>query len=114
MVKISLKEVIEKADAEFKTFKGQITDFESAIGALILGRHVGWRILLLVHDRRTIAKYEKLLNVNFRDVLEEVGELAHKSVAWSYINKSPKLSKLFWKYVRGEVPLEGKGQVKAG
>lgn len=106
MATIPLADIIAKADKAFKPFTGDMGEFESAVGALVIGRHLGWRVLLLVHDRRTIAKYEKILGIDFREALEEVGPWAHKSIAWNVVNKA---KSLYWKVVRGEHPLEKKG-----
>ena len=52
------------------------------------------------HHRKTLAKYEKLLGIDFRKELDEVGPWAEKSRAWAAVQK---LSN-FWKAVRGEIP----------
>lgn len=82
-----------------KRFKGQFTDLERAIGVLMVGEYVGWRVLLLMHDRRTIAKYEKILGVKYRDVLPEKGPYSHRSLAFQIVEKIGG----YWKAVRGEV-----------
>ena len=87
------------ADKQFKEFKGDMREFESAIGALIIGQQLGWKVLLLAHDRRTIDKYGKILGVDFRESMPEVGELADKSMAWKAVQKVGN----FWKAVKGEI-----------
>lgn len=91
--------MVETVDARIVDFKGDIRQLESAIGALVFGRHVGWKVLLLIHDTRTLRKYEKILGVEFRKVLPEVGVRADKSVAWRYAQKIGE----FWKIVKGEI-----------
>jgi len=90
--------LIEK---QFKNFRGDLGEFESAVGALIIGQHMGWRVLLLAHDRRTIDKYGKMLGVDFKDgkTMPEVGKLAHKSLAWNAYQGVTN----FWKAVKGEI-----------
>ena len=73
---------------------------EAAIGAYVVGLKIGWKPLLLVHDKKTLSKYEKILGINFRDELPEVGELANKSIAW---NAAQRVSN-YWKAVKGEIP----------
>ena len=45
-------------------FEGQFDDLEKALGMLRLGHHLGWRPLVLIHSKRTIAKYEDILNIS--------------------------------------------------
>lgn len=92
-------EVISIADNAVKNFKGDSTTLESAIGMLVIGRHVGWRVLVLIHEKSTIRKYEQILNINIREVFPEVGPLAQKSIAWRAVQKVGN----FWKAVKGEI-----------
>lgn len=94
------KDIIPHVDEVIKDFRGNINELEQAIGVWIVGRKFGWKVMLLVHDRKTLAKYEKILDVNFRKELPEVGPLAKKSLAWAAFQKVTN----FWKAVRGEIP----------
>ncbi len=87
-------------DKTIKEFSGDISQLEAAIGALIVGQRLGWKVLLLIHNKRTIRKYEKILGLSFRDEMPEVGELAHKSRAWTAVQKLGN----FWKAVSGDTP----------
>ena len=87
-------------DAAIKNFRGQLPTLEAAIGAWLVGEKLGWKPLYLIHDKTTLAKYEKILNIKFREVLEPVGPMAHKSVAWNLAQKVTN----FWKAVKGEIP----------
>ena len=87
-------------DRAIKDFRGQLPTLEAAIGAYIVGQKIGWKPLLLVHDKKTLGKYEKILGVSFRDELPEVGELANKSIAWKAAQKISN----YWKAVKGEIP----------
>ncbi len=87
-------------DTAIKNFKGQLPTLETAIGALFVGDKLGWKPLYLIHDKTTLAKYEKILGIKFRDILEPEGVWAHKSVAW---NLAKKVSN-YWKAVKGEIP----------
>jgi hypothetical protein len=92
-------ELVNILDKAVKNFKGDSTTLESAIGMLVMGRQMGWRVIVLIHDKSTIKKYEKILGVNIREVLPEVGTLAHKSIAWGAVQKVGN----FWKAVKGEI-----------
>ena len=80
-------------------FKGQIDEFESAIGMLHLGYHVGWKPLLLIHNKRTLRKYEEILNINIREQFPEEGPSAERSYGYVLAKKLGN----FWKAVSGEV-----------
>lgn len=97
---ISDKDIIAHMDSVIKNYRGNVNELEQAIGVWIVGRKLGWKVMLLVHDRKTLAKYEKILGIDFRMELEEFGPLAHKSLAWNAFQKVTN----FWKAVRGEIP----------
>lgn len=88
--------MVERA---IKEFSGYMPTLESAIGAYFVGKKVGWKPMLLIHEKRTIKKFEGVLNVTFRDELPEVGEWARKSYAWRAMDGVSN----FWKAVKGEI-----------
>ena len=92
-------ELIEFMDKVVIEFKGDITQMESAIGMFMMARHYGWKVALLIHDRQTIKKYEKILGISLRDTVPDVGQYAHKSAAWLAAQKIGS----FWKAVKGEI-----------
>jgi len=94
------KDIIPHIDPVIKDFRGNVNELEQAIGVWIVGRQMGWKVMLLIHDRKTLAKYEKILGIDFRKELEPEGELAYKSFAWTAVKKVTN----FWKAVRGEIP----------
>ena len=93
------KEIKDTIDEAIIGFKGNSGELELAIGALMLSRHLGWKPLFLMHDRRTIVKFEKILKINFRDAVREEGPLAFKSVAWEAFQGCTN----FWKAVTGAI-----------
>ena len=50
-------------DIAIKEFAGDFTTLESAIGAFLVGQKLGWKVLYLVHDRRTLKKFEAILKM---------------------------------------------------
>ena len=93
------KELVALLDERVKKFRGDITELERAIGALFVGRQMGWKVLLLIHDRKTIKRYEETLDLEFKEPnMPEVGKYAHKSLAWTAVQKVAS----FWKAVKGE------------
>lgn len=102
------KDYLTIIDEASVSFKGQLNDLEGAIGALLVGRHLGWKPLFLMHDRKKIKKYEEILGVEFREVLPETGEHAKKSIAWIAFQKFNN----FWKAVNGHIPNVRSNEVK--
>ena len=96
---LSDKELVQLIDKAIEGFMGDFHQLEAAIGVLMAGRRMGWKPLLLIHDRKTIKKYEKILNVTFKEILPEVGDKADKSIAWVAVQKVTS----FWKAVKGEI-----------
>jgi hypothetical protein len=94
------KDLLAHIDGRVERFKGDLTQLERAVGTLIVGRQFGWKILLLAHDRKTVAKYGEILALDFKKELPEVGALAHRSVGWAAAQKVAS----FWKAVKGEYP----------
>jgi hypothetical protein len=101
------KELIRIIDTASGKFVGQLDELESAIGLLMLSRLFGWKVFYLIHSRRTIKKYEKILGVQMRDVSPEVGPLARKSNAWRLVQDVGS----FWKAVKGEIPDVRTGEI---
>ena len=94
------KEYTQVIDKAFKEFTGDFGQLEAAIGAFMIGKHLGWKPLLLIHDKKTLRRYEKILGVSFREIFLDVGPLAHKSRAWVLVQKVSN----FWKAVSGDIP----------
>ncbi len=94
--------LMAKVDAATVDFIGLFDELESALGMMVLGRLVGWKVLALIHNKRTIKKYEKILGIDVREAFPEVGPLAHKSVAFVAAEKLG----AFWKAVSGEIKLD--------
>ena len=110
MAEITPKQIIDTSLEAVDRFKGNVTELEAAIGTLVVGKRVGWKVLYLIHDKKTLRKYEQYLGLTFREVLPEVGPKAEKSVAWVALEGITN----FWKAVKGEIagirtPMMNKG-----
>ncbi len=79
-------------------FQGTTDELEAAIGMYWLGHYVGWKVLVLLHSKRTIRKYEEILNIVVREEFPPDGSESDRSLAYA---ASKKLSN-FWKAVSGE------------
>ena len=102
-------DLIRHFDTRMDRFRGQLPTLESAIGALVVGRRLGWKVLYLVHDKKTIRKYEEILGIKFREELEPTGDLSEKSLAFRLQKKITN----FWKAVSGEMKVVYKGEERS-
>lgn len=85
-------------DQAARNFRGTIDELESAIGMYALGRHFGWKVLYIVHSKKTIKKYEELLGISIREEFPEEGPEAARSMGYSVAKSFSN----FWKVVSGE------------
>jgi hypothetical protein len=83
----------------FANFTGQFDELEAAIGMLHIGDQIGWKPLVLIHNKRTIRKYEEILGINIREFFVEEGPSAHRSIGYTIAKKIGN----FWKAVSGEI-----------
>lgn len=91
-------------DKAVRNFSGVADELEGAIGMYMIGRHVGWRVLVIVHSKRTIKKYEQILGIDVRKEFPEEGPDWDRSMGY----KLAKQLANFWKAVSGEEKIEGK------
>lgn len=101
------KRIVDLIDKAIVDFSGISDTLEQAIGFYMLGRHVGWKVLVLIHNKRTIRKYEEVLGINIREEFPEVGPDAERSMGF---NVASKLSN-FWKAVSGDEKVEGRKEI---
>ena len=100
MPELSRTQLVDLIDESIMKFHGNSEELENAIGALMVGRKTGWRVLFLIHSPKSIKKYEAILGVEFRGIMPEEGPKAKDSVAWKIAKKVTN----FWKLVKGEIP----------
>lgn len=93
-------ELQQVVDTAIKSYRGDGRVLESAIGALFIGFQVGWRPLLLMHRHKTISRYQGILDLDFHQIMPEVGPLANKMLGWRLV----KGAENFWAVVRGSAP----------
>ena len=103
------KELVPYFDKVIEKYKGYAPTLENAMGAYLIGRRVGWKVLYLIHDKKTIRKFEEILDVKFRDEFEDYEDLSHKSVAYWLVQKASN----FWKAVSGEQKVKDKGKERS-
>lgn len=83
----------------FARFSGQFDELEAAIGMLHLGDQIGWKPLVLIHNKRTIRKYEEILDINIREFFVDEGPSVERSIGYTIAKKIGN----FWKAVSGEL-----------
>jgi len=98
------------ADRAMLKFRGQGDELESALGMLFVGRRYGWKVLYLVHSKRTVAKYEAILGIDVREFFPETGPLTPRSMGF----RVSEVIGNFWKAVSGEVKVPGRRQLDDG
>lgn len=96
------KRLVDLIDNAIYPFEGTFDHLEAAIGIYMVGRIVGWRPLLLIHNKRTIRRVEEILGIELRKALPEETRMSDKSVAYMAVQKLGK----FWKAVSGDVSIE--------
>jgi hypothetical protein len=97
------EEIQQVIDAAIKNYVGDARILESAIGSLFVGLQIGWRPLHLMHMYKTMSRYQKILGLDFREVMPEVGPMADSLRGW----RIAKNLNNFWDAVRGNVPGRG-------
>ena len=102
------EELQEIEDRAIIGFKGMVDELESALGMLRMGHHIGWKVLYLIHSKKTIRKYEEILNIKIRDVFDETGPSSPRSIGLALADKFSN----FWKVVSGEIKIENKKEIK--
>jgi hypothetical protein len=88
-------------------FEGYIDELESALGMLRSGDYWGWRVLVLIHNKRTIRKYEDILNIKIKDFFNDTGSQTHRSRGYILAKKIGN----FWKAVSGDIKIEGRKEI---
>lgn len=91
-------------------FAGPIDELQKAIGMLMTGDLFGWKVLILVHNKRTIRKYEEILGIDVKEFFPEEGPYAYRSVGYTIATKVGN----FWKAVSGDIPIDNRREIEEG
>jgi len=87
--------------AAISNFQGDLTQLEAALGMLHMGHHFGWKVLYIIHSKKTIRTYEEILNIKIRDIFEETGPSSYRSLGFNLAQRYSN----FWKVVGGEIKI---------
>lgn len=88
-------------------FSGNADELEKAIGMLMFGDYVGWKVLVIIHNKRTVRKYEEILGISIREFFVEEGPIAMRSLGYSVAKDLGN----FWKAVSGDVSIEDRREL---
>lgn len=99
-----LKQLQEIELRAIAKFYGNLDELETALGFLRLGFHYGWRVLAIIHSKKTFKKYEQLLGINARELFPEETPTSDRSMGYTFAKKMEK----FWQVVNGEEKYEHK------
>jgi hypothetical protein len=86
----------------WERFYGDVGVFESAAGALLMGRFLGYNGLRVLHTWPTLRKYEQILGISFKDTLEPYTADSERLNGIRYAKKFG----AFWKAVAAGVSSE--------
>lgn len=100
-------ELVSVVNDAINRFSGSADDLEKALGMLMLGDYVGWKVLVLVHNKRTVRKYEEILGITVREFFVEEGPIALRSLGYSVAKDLGN----FWKAVSGDVSIEDRREL---
>lgn len=87
---------------------GNIDDLEAAIGVLRMGHHFGWKVLYIAHSKKTIKKFEELLEIKIKDFFEEKGPAAERSTGLNLAETHTN----FWKVVSGDIKITNRKDIE--
>lgn len=107
---LTLEQQVELARIEreaIANFFGSFDDLEGALGMLRLGHHLGWRVLVLIHNKRTIRKYEGILGIQIRKLFPPEGPSAKRSLGYTLALQIGN----FWKAVSGAIPITNRREI---
>lgn len=94
---IAINDHHERINNVITNYTGDARVLENAIGCYLVGLMYGWKVLYLIHSKATLRKYQDILGFKFREMVPEIGDLAHKSEAYQTMLK--RKSPSFWKYI---------------
>ncbi len=83
-------------------FSGDLHELEGALGFMFIGYYYGWKVLHVIHSKKTVRKYEALLGMSIKEEFVDVGPYADKSNGWRVIKKFTN----FWKVINGDIDPE--------
>lgn len=97
----SRNQLLKIAHEAVQYYSGDVDSLNAAVGFLFTGYYFGWRFIVLAHDKKTIRKYELILDIKVRESFGEFGEFSSRSPG---LNEAMEHSN-FWKCVSGDIKI---------
>lgn len=91
-------ELVVEVEKVTKTFQGQLDHLYEAVGMMLLGRLMGWRVMRLVSSKRCWKMAVNLFD-DPRKWMDEKGEYYTKSVGMRIFDTA----KEYWDFIAGNV-----------
>ena len=104
MDKMTTEQLVAHIDSVSASYKGNADALIGAIGALMVGRIYGWRVLRIVIGSPSYTKYQRVLGLDFKMVLAPTTELSDKSLGFKLVLKLNN----FWDVVKGVASIDPK------
>lgn len=82
------------------TYRGDGVVLQNALGALLLGRVYGWRVLRVALTGTTYAKYQRILELDFKEWCDAETRYTSRHRGYQMVGKLDD----FWKIIRGDLP----------
>lgn len=101
------EQLVRIANDALNRFSGTADELEKALGMLMLGDYMGWKVLVVIHNKRTIRKYEEILGISVREFFPEEGPIAQRSLGYKIATEIGN----FWKVVSGDIPVEDRREL---
>lgn len=101
------EELVGIANDALDRFVGTADELEKALGMLFLGDYLGWKVLVLIHNKRTVRKYEEILGISVRELFPEEGPIAMRSLGYSIAKDLGN----FWKIVSGDIAVDDRREI---
>jgi len=80
---------------------GDLTQIEAALGMLRMGHYWGWKVLYIIHSKKTIRTYEEILGIKIRDLFPAEGPSSYRSIGF---NLAKRFSN-FWKVAGRDIKI---------
>lgn len=96
---INDEELMAKIEIALSEYSGQVDDFYSAVGMIVVGRLLGWRVMRLVAPSRIWSVAIKIFG-DPKLLMPDRGKYAHKSVGLLLADKLGG----YWDMIRGSKP----------
>jgi len=108
MAKMTLDELNLHIDRVMDDYKGDLVELSNAIGAARLGHRFGWRPLRIIISSKTYTRHQRILGLDFKEVLPETTKDSHRSAGYQL---AVKLNN-FWEIVNGLAKIDPKEKTR--